>query len=65
MRPRLLPGVRHADLCHTIRAAPVRLSAGAQRDRPARTIWAAVAVGCHSALPLSMDLRTVEKSDRQ
>jgi hypothetical protein len=39
MRARLLPGMWHADLCHTIRAAPVRLSAGARRDRPAHTIW--------------------------
>src|SRR3954451_22634529 len=43
MHPRLLPGMWHADLCHTIRAAPVRLSAGARCDRPARTIWATVA----------------------
>jgi hypothetical protein len=43
MHPRLLPGMWHADLCHTTRSEPVRLSTGTQRDRPARTIWATVA----------------------
>ena len=45
---------------------PVRLSAGARRDRPARQFGPpSQQIWCCSVLPWSMDLRAVEKSDRQ
>ena len=51
---------------HCTRAEPVNLSAGVGGDRPARTICATVRqIWCRSALPWSMDLRAIEKSERQ
>jgi glutathione-dependent formaldehyde-activating enzyme len=42
-RPRLLPGMRHADLFRCVRAEPIYLWAARRRHRPARPICPACA----------------------
>jgi hypothetical protein len=65
-RPRLLPGMRHAD--HAAAPEPNPSTYGlrvggidqrAQLAPPARQIW------CRSALPWSMDLTGIERIERQ
>jgi hypothetical protein len=58
-RPRLLPEMRHADLCRRARTQPVNLWIAGRRDRPARSTRPA---GASDLVPLGSAL--VDGSDR-
>src|SRR3984893_6589730 len=58
-RPRLLPGMRHADLCRRARAAPVNLWIAGRRERPDSSTRPA---GASDLVPLGSAL--VDGSDR-